>query len=195
MKIICCLVGVLFFSSVAFSQNAEKIYSIANPYGTAMKIESLSVDDSADFRVESLKPLPFDLPESGTLDFKVVIIPHDGIMRTAQVRFGDSNGSSTYTIHMEAPLASSVRNANAQMQSSVYPNPVKDFCTINADISLYPNVEIELVNSVGGIVVGMVQPVGHNLSLDARNLASGNYHLIIKSNGALVRNEDIIVSH
>jgi hypothetical protein len=187
----CCLLGVLFFSSTAFSQNAEKTYSIANPYGSAMRIESLSVDDSADFRIESLKPLPFELPESGTLDFKVAILPRDGIMRTTQVRFG----GSSYTIQMEAPLSASVRNSNAQMQSSVYPNPVKDFCTINTDISLYPNVEIELFNSLGGAVVGMVQPVGHSLSLDARNLASGSYHLVIRSNGTLVRNEDIVVKH
>jgi hypothetical protein len=187
----CCLLGVLFFASTAFSQNAEKIYSIANPYGSAMRIESLVVDDSANFRVESLKPLPFDLPESGTLDFKVAILPHDGIMRTTQVHFG----TTSYTIQMEAPLSASVKNSNAQMQSSVYPNPVKDFCTINIDISLYPNIEIELFNSIGGNVVSMVQPVGHSLSLDARNLASGSYHLMIKSNGALVRSEEIIVKH
>src|SRR5579872_2307671 len=98
----CCLLGVLFFASGAYSQNTEKIYSIANPYGSAMKIESLSVDDSADFHVESLKPMPYELSETGTVDFKVAIIPHDGIMRTAQVLFGGANGSSTYTIQMEA---------------------------------------------------------------------------------------------
>lgn len=54
----CCLLGVLFFTTAAFSQGAEKIYSIANPYGSAMRIESLSVDDTADFAIESLKPLP-----------------------------------------------------------------------------------------------------------------------------------------
>src|SRR5258708_6049781 len=105
MKIkFCCVLGVFFFTSAAFSQSAEKFYSIANPYGSAMRIESLSVDDSADFRIEPMKPLPFDLSENGTLDFKVTVIPHDGILRTAQVRFGDGRGSSSYTIEMQAPM-------------------------------------------------------------------------------------------
>jgi hypothetical protein len=195
MKILsCCLLGVLFFSSAAFSQSTEKIFSVANPYGTAMHIEKLSVEDSENFKVESLKPLPFDLSETEALDFKVVLIPHDGITRTTQVRFGDSHSASSYTIKMEAPLTSSVRSSVPQ-QTAVYPNPVKDFCTINTDISLYPNVEIELFNSIGGNVIGLVQPVGHKLSLDARNLTSGNYHLMIKSNGSIVQREDIIVKH
>ena len=196
MKIkFCCVLGVILFTSAAFSQNVEKFYSIANPYGSAMRIESLSVDDSADFRIEPMKSLPFDLSENGTLDFKVTVIPHDGIMHTAQIRFGDMHWSSSYTIEMQAPLESSVKPTREELQSSVYPNPVKDYCTINADISQYPNVEIELFNAVGAHVIGLVQPVGKSLSLDARNLASGTYHLMIRSNGVLVRNEDIIVKH
>lgn len=195
MKILkcCCLLGVLFFASAALSQSAEKIYSIANPYGSAMRIESLSVDDSSDFAIESLKPLPFDLGESGRLDFKVSIIPHDGIMRTTQVRAGST---PLYTITMSAPTTSTVKKSEDQyVNHPSYPNPVKDFCTINTDISLYPNVQIEVHNAVGASVVGLVQPVGHSLSLDARNLASGRYHVSITSNGSVVRNEEIIVKH
>lgn len=188
----CCLLGVLLFASVALSQNAEKVYSIGNPYGTSMRIQSLSVDDTANFRVESLKPLPYDLNETGTLDFKVVIIPRDGIMRTTQVRSGRT---SLYTVTMSAPLQSAVNPGQQQQSNPAYPNPVKDFCTINTDISLYPNVQIELFNSIGASVVGFVQPVGHNLSLDARNLANGRYHLSITSNGSVIRNEDIFIKH
>ena len=158
-----------------------------------MRIESLSVDDSSNFVIESLKPLPFDLSESGTLDFKVRIIPHDGIMRTTQVLSG---GSPLYTVTMAAPITSSVKKSEDQyVNHPSYPNPVKDYCTINTDISLYPNVQIELHNAVGASVVGLIQPVGHSLSLDARNLASGTYHLTISSNGALIRSEDIVVKH
>ena len=189
----CCLLGVLFFASTALSQSAEKIYSIANPYGAPMRIESLSVEDSSNFAIESLKPLPFDLSESGTLDFKVRIIPHDGIMRTTQVLSG---GSPFYTVTMSAPITSAVKKSEDQyVNHPSYPNPVKDFCTINTDISLYPNVQIELFNSVGANVVGLIQPVGHSLSLDARNLASGRYHVSISSNGTVIRSEDIIVNH
>jgi hypothetical protein len=189
----CCLLGVLFFTSTAFSQSAEKIYSIQNPYGAAMRIESLSVDDTADFRIESLKPLPFDLSETGTLDFKVVIIPRDGITRTTQVR----SGSFTLSIiTMEAPTQNAVKKSEEQYANlPAYPNPVKDFCTINTDISLYPNVEIEVVNALGSNVVGLIQPVGRSLSLDARNLASGRYHISITSNNQVIRSEDIIVKH
>ena len=158
-----------------------------------MRIESLSVDDSSNFVIESLKPLPFDLSESGRLDFKVSIIPHDGIMRTAQVRSGNT---SLYTVTMTAPTTSSVKKSEDQyVNHPSYPNPVKDFCTINTDISLYPNVQIEVHNSLGVPVIGLVQPVGHSLSLDARNLASGKYHVSITSNGSLVRSEEIIVKH
>jgi len=189
----CCLLGVLFFASTALSQSAEKIYSIVNPYGAAMRIESLTIDDSADFRVESLKPLPFDLSETGTLDFKVTIIPRDGITRTTQVRSGNLSLS---IVTMESPILNAVKKSEEQYANHPsYPNPVKDFCTINTDISLYPNVEIEVFNSVGASVVGLVQPVGHSLSLDARNLTSGRYHISITSNGLMIRSEDIIVKH
>jgi hypothetical protein len=189
----CCLLGVLFFASSALSQSTEKIYSVVNPHGSAMRIESLCVEDTANFRVESLRPLPYDLPENGTLDFKVSVIPHDGISRTTQVRFGDQHSATSYTVEMQAPLE--IKQRREQMQSTVFPNPVKDFCTINVDISLYPNVEIELFNSAGSNVVGFCQPVGSNLSLDARNLASGSYHLMIRSNGKQVHSEEIIVKH
>jgi hypothetical protein len=164
-----------------------------NPYGAAMRIESLTIDDSADFRVESLKPLPFDLSETGTLDFKVTIIPRDGITRTTQVRSGNLSLS---IVTMESPILNAVKKSEEQYANHPsYPNPVKDFCTINTDISLYPNVEIEVFNSVGASVVGLVQPVGHSLSLDARNLTSGRYHISITSNGLMIRSEDIIVKH
>ena len=189
----CCLLGVLFFASTAFSQSAEKIYSIMNPYGSAMRIESLSLDDSVNFAIESLKPLPFDLNDMGTLDFKVSVIAHDGITRTTQVRAGNT---SLYTVTMAAPTTSTVKKSEDQyVNHPSYPNPVKDFCTINTDISLSPNVQIELVNSLGANVVGLIQPVGHSLSLDARNLASGKYHLSITSNASMIRSEEIVVKH
>ena len=192
----CCLLGVLFFASTALSQSVEKIYSIHNPYGSAIGVESLSVDDTANFSVESLKPLPYDLDAMGTLDFRVTIIPRDGITRTTQVRYKDSHGISFYTVTMAAPVTSAVKNGDEQhINRPAYPNPVKDFCTINTDISLYPNVQIELFNSGGANVVGFVQPVGHALSLDSRNLASGRYHLSITSNGLVIRSEDIFVKH
>jgi hypothetical protein len=193
-----CLVvlGALFYASVALSQSTEKIYSIANPYGIAARVESVSVDDTANFSVESLKPLPYEVDESGTLDFKVGIIPHDGITRTTLVRIIDSRGCSSYTVTLDAPVTSAVKTNNEQYENHpAYPNPVKDFCTINTDISLYPNVQIELFNEVGAAVVGLVQPVGRVLSLDARNLPSGRYHLSISSNGHIIRSEDIIVKH
>lgn len=192
---VCCVLGVLFSTSIALSQNAEKVYSISNPYGSSLRISSLTVDDSINFRVEPMKPLPFELPENGTLDFKVTVLRHDGITRTSQVRFGDDKNTSSYTIEIEAPITSSVKSSIQEMQSAVFPNPAKDYCIINVDITQYPNVEIELFNSTGASIIGGVQQVGKNLSLDVRNLASGNYHLLIKSNGNLVRKEEIIVSH
>jgi len=193
-----CLVvlGVMMIASVALSQSTEKFYSIANPYGVSARVESISVDDTMNFSVESLKALPFDLDERGTVDFKISIIPRDGITRTTQVRCIDSRGCTYYTVTMEAPITSAVRTQNMQYENHpAYPNPVKDYCTINTDISLYPNVQIELFNEVGARVVGLVQPVGHVLSLDARNLASGRYHLSISSNGQVIRSEDIFVKH
>ncbi|MDP4221271.1 MAG: T9SS type A sorting domain-containing protein [Bacteroidota bacterium] len=181
----------MFFASTGFSQSAEKIFSIGNPYGTALRVESLTIDDTANFRIESLKALPCNLGESDKLDFRVTIIPRDGITRTAQVRAGNL---SLYTVTMSAPLESSVKSGEDQVQPA-YPNPVKDFCTINTDISLYPNVQVEVFNSVGASVIGLIQPVGHGLSLDARNLASGRYHILISSDGTVIRSEDIIVKH
>ncbi len=190
------VLGVMLIASVALSQTAEKIYSIPNPYGIAARVESITVDDTANFTVESLKPLPYEVDESGTLDFKVAIVPRDGITRSTQVHYWDSRGCTSYTVTMDAPVTSAVKTNNEQYENHpAYPNPVKDYCTINTDISLYPNVQIELFNAVGATVIGLVQPVGHVLSLDARNLSSGRYHLIISSNGQVIRNEDILVKH
>ena len=189
------LLGVLLSASTALSQNAEKIYSISNPYGSRMMVESLSVDDTVNFKLESLKAMPYDLDEIGTLDFKVTVTANDGITRTTQVRCNDGRCTPLYTITMAAPIASGVKGADDRAARPAYPNPVKDYCTINTDISLYPNVQIELFNSVGASVIGVVQPVGHNLSLDARNLTNGRYHLTITTNGTVIRSEDIIVNH
>ncbi|MEP7235922.1 MAG: T9SS type A sorting domain-containing protein [Ignavibacteriota bacterium] len=193
-----CLIvlGVMFFASAALSQSAEKIYSVANPYGAAARVESISVDDTSNFRVESLKALPYDVSELGTVDFKVSIVPHDGITRSTQVRCRDSRGCIAYTVTLSAPVTNAVKVGEEQYKNHpAYPNPVTDFCTINTDISLYPNVQIELFNALGSNVVGLVQPIGHALSLDARNLTSGRYHLSISSNGSVIRSEDIIVKH
>lgn len=191
------LLGVLLFASTAFSQNAEKIYSISNPYGSRMMVESLSVDDTVNFKVESLKSMPYNLDELGTLDFKVTVTANDGITRSTQVRCNEGRSTTPVsTITMAAPLVNAVVcGGGSGAMKPAYPNPVKDYCTINTDISLYPNVQIELFNSVGVSVVGVVQLVGHNLSLDARNLTNGRYHLKITTNGNVIRSEDIIVNH
>lgn len=189
------LAGVLLSASTALSQNAEKICSISNPYGSRMMVESLSVDDTVNFKVESLKEMPYDLDETGTLDFKVAVIARDGITRSTQVHCNNSSGSPIYTLTMAAPMAAAARSTEDRTIRPAYPNPVKDYCTINTDISLYPNLQIELSNSVGASVIGVVQPVGHTLSLDARNLSTGRYHLTITSNGTMIRSEDIFVKH
>ena len=192
--VVLIVAGVL----TARAQETEKFISIANTTGKAFAVSSVWIDDSAHFAVEFLSHLPFTVPPNGTVDLKVSIKPRDGVMRSTEVWYLDTHGTvSSFAVTMTAPLAisSGVQENQPPHEQPVYPNPVKDFCTMNLDVRLYPNVQVDLYNDVGGRVVGVLAPMGDKLVLDARNLSSGRYHVVISSNGTIVKSEEVVVRH
>ncbi len=197
MKDVVCKVFVALAAvciGVAAHAQETKIYSIANPKGATLSLRSMWVADTADFYVEPLAQLPYQIPTNGTVDFKVRIIPRDGIMRSTEVFYKTDLGVSSYTISMTPPMTSAVSESTPH-EKPAYPNPTKEFTTLDVDIRLYPNVQVDVVNDIGVRVFGVAQPVGDKLVLDVRKLANGPYHVIVYSNGAIVRKEEVVVRH
>jgi hypothetical protein len=181
----------------ARAQQGSKFYSIANPVGKALTLASVWVEDPDYFTVEPLSTLPVNVPASGTIDLKVSVKPHDGVTRSTEVWYRDTHGTtSSFAVTMTAPLATSgVVGNQPSHEKPVYPNPVKDFCTVDLDVRLYPNVQVDLVNDVGTRVVGVIAPTGDKLVLDARNLASGRYNIVVSSDGSVIKHEEVVVRH
>lgn len=189
---------VLVAGCFAFSARAQetKIYSIANPKGEAMSLRSMWVADSANFTVEPLSQLPSQIPGNGTVDFRVRILPKDGIMRTTEVFYRTENGISSYTISLTPPvIAGTLIEAQPPHDKPAYPNPAKEFTTLDVDIRLYPNVQVDVINDIGVRVIGITPPVAGKLVLDTRKLANGTYHVAVYSNGTIVRKEEVVVRH
>ncbi|HYM20005.1 MAG TPA: hypothetical protein VEW28_03265 [Candidatus Kapabacteria bacterium] len=181
----------------ARAQESAKFVSITNPIGKALTLNSVWVADPDYFSVEPLASLPISISPSGTIDFRVSIKPRDGVTRSTEVWYRDTHGTtSSFAVTMTAPFEQNgVQQNQPSREQPVYPNPVKDFCTMNLDVRLYPNVQVDLFNEVGGRVVGVIAPTGDKLVLDARNLASGRYNIVVSSDGNIVKNEEVVVRH
>jgi hypothetical protein len=189
--ILCCC-------AVAEAQQVTKIYSIANPTGNQISLNSIWVADSNDFSVETLSALPYTVADDGMIDFAVKVIPRDGITRTTEVFYQTDLGVSSYTISMAAPLetaAVSQQPGTPPHEKHAYPNPANDQCTIDINVKLYPNAEVDLVNEAGTRVIGIAQPRGDKLVLDTHTLANGRYIILVSSGGLVVHKEEVVVRH
>ncbi len=56
-------------------------------------------------------------------------------------------------------------------------------------------MQVDLYGSNGARVLGIVKPKGDKLVVDTRNLANGKYSIVVSSNGAILRNEEVVVRH
>ncbi len=196
LRVLPVLVLLICVSSASKAFETNRVYSIANPYGSATTIQAISVADTEHFAVELLRPLPFVVAENGTIDFRVTVKSRDGVTHSTQVFFNSENKVSSYTIVLTSPYEQNgIQVAQPPHSKPAYPNPAKNNCIIDVDIRLYPNVQVDVINDVGGRVIGVVQPAGDKLILDSHSLANGNYHVVVFSGGEIVRKEEIIVRH
>lgn len=196
LRVLLAILLLVCLSSASKAVDTSRVYSIANPSGSATTIQAISVADTEHFAVELLRPLPYTVAENGTIDFRVIVKSRDGITHTTQVLFNSESKVSSYTIVLTSPYEQNgVQVAQPPHSKPAYPNPVKDNCIIDVDIRLYPNVQVDVINDVGGRVIGVVQPAGDKLILDSHTLANGNYHVVVFSGGTIVRKEEIIVRH
>lgn len=189
--LVCVMVGSLH------AQHANKICSIPNLSGAPLSINAVWVDDSVNFSVEPLAAYPLEVSESGTVDVRVTIKSHDGMPHSTAVHYRDVMGrSAAYTITLIAPQVLSTNGTSQPMQGMpAYPNPAKDYCTVDVDIRLFPNVQVDLFTSSGGRVLGLVKPTADKLIVDTRNLADGKYNVVVSSNGAVIKSEEVVVRH
>jgi hypothetical protein len=158
-----------------------------------MSVSAVWVDDSSNFSVEPLEGYPLEVGESGTLDVRVTAKMHDGMPHSTAVLYRDALGrTNSYTVTLTASQAMS---AQPMQGLPAYPNPAKDYCTVDVDIRLFPNVQVDLFTSNGARVVGLVKPAGEKLIVDTRNLADGKYNVAVSSNGVIVKNEEVVVRH
>jgi hypothetical protein len=184
--------------AVAEAQQVTKIYSIANPTGAQVNLNSIWVADSNDFAVETLSSLPYTVADDGMIDFAVKVLPRDGITRTTEVFYQTDLGVSSYTISMAAPLetaAVSQQPGTPPHEKHAYPNPAGDQCTTDIDVKLNPKAEVDLVNEAGARVIGIAQPRGDKLVLDTHTLANGRYIILVSSGGLVVHKEEVVVRH
>lgn len=175
----------------------SKIISIPNLNGAPATVTAVWVSDTTNFSVHPLIGYPISVTEAGTLDVNVTIKPHDGVTRSTEIFFKDAKGNiHSYAVTMTAPqMLSSDEDAQPGHGQPVYPNPANDFCTVDVDINLYPNVQVDLLTSNGARALGLVKPKGDKLVVDTRNLSDGKYNIVVSSNGVIVKNEEVVVRH
>lgn len=179
------------------AQRSSKIVSIPNLSGSPISVTSIWVSDSSNFVIKPLTSYPISVSEAGTIDASVSIKQHDGATRTTEVWYRDAQGNEeSYMITMTAPQSLSEHSQiQPERGDPVYPNPAKDVCTVDVDIRLYPNVQVDLYNGSGARAIGIVKPSADKLIVDTRNLADGKYNIVVTSNGAIVKSEEVVVRH
>jgi hypothetical protein len=95
---------------------------------------------------------------------------------------GADNADSVVTL-----LNTGIRNQSNADKLSVYPNPNNGNFTLNAEIRPAENASIEIINSLGQILIRQVLVTGkeHTISFE-KKLPTGMYQLQLTKNGILV---------
>ncbi len=187
---------VVLYSTVSLlhAQDTCRSIYLKNPHGAAMNIEKVWILDSVNFTVESLRPLPYYITDTGTVDFKVCILPRDGIKRTTQVRYLNTHGTSSYSITMTPPATESVKTEPQLPSLIAFPNPAST------------SVELLLAGSVSALKVECLAldgtsfhipftSVGKRVTLQTTLLASGSYTIIVKDGERPIGMSQIVITH
>ncbi len=184
-----CLVG-----TTVQAQDTCKSYNVPNPHGAAMTIYKIWVVDSTNFTVESLKPLPYDITATGTVDFRVCLLPRDGVKRTTQVRYQNTHGTSSYSVTITPPT-SSVKRAPDQAPLSAYPNPASNRVEIALGAFETNNLSVDLIDSRGNIINPSFEVGSFKIVLNTATIASGAYTIVVKNSTHIFGVSQIAVVH
>jgi hypothetical protein len=183
----------------ARAQDTCKVMTIQNPHGADMQIMKLWVVDSANFRVTSVTPLPFQLGANESFDVRVCILARDGMSHSSQVRYTNTHGTSSFNISMTAPSSATVPSAGERglVDAWISPNPASGAVTIALNRTGARDVEVRLYALDGSRVTSVSIPelAGASVPLDVSALPAGEYlaAIDVRGEGAVVRR--VVVIH
>ena len=187
--VLLCAVG-----NTARAQDTCKSYNVPNPHGAAMSIYKIWVVDSTNFTVESLKPIPYDITATGTVDFRVCLLPRDGVKRTTQVRYQNTHGTSSYTVTITPPT-SSVKRTPDQAQLNAYPNPAANRVEIALGSFELNNLSVDLIDVRGNIINPPFDVASSKIVLNTSAMVSGAYTVVIKNSTHILGVSQLAVVH
>ena len=112
MKKLFIILSVLFlFVGAAKASDECMLMGQKNPHGMSMVVSQVTVMDSMNFVVTSVKPLPFTMGKADTVWFAVCPLVHDGKMHSTQIKYTTDMGPISYSISVMAPVGTCKRVA------------------------------------------------------------------------------------
>ena len=193
------LVALCLVATESVAQDTCNTYLIPNPHGAAMSINTVWVVDTVNFSVESLRPLPYEISSTGTIDIRVCILVRDGKSHSTIVRYTNTHGTSSYQVTMTAPATSGVDRAVERTIAlhSALPNPASSTVTIDFGSSVPDQIRVEILDMSGRLVVDDLRPMisGGRLVFDVSAIANGLYLVQVTAPGRPVAVWPIIVQH
>jgi hypothetical protein len=108
------------------------------------------------------------------------------------------NDWDTWIAELSPSLVAGIQDSTSKMNSNFYPNPVYDQFTVEFEMFMPTQIQIELFNVNGELVKQLFNGESHagrNLfSFNKSNLITGTYFIKINSSNKTLHNEKIIIS-
>ncbi|MEO5930476.1 MAG: T9SS type A sorting domain-containing protein [Candidatus Kapaibacterium sp.] len=205
MKSTCLLIAFALFAitgSTLFAQDTCKVYSLKNPHGAEMDITKIWVVDSVNFRVRTIKALPFHIGATESFDIEVCILARDGKPHTSQVRYQNTHGTSSYNVTMTGPAVASVSDGMmgegaSQGVSAIAPNPATDYAHIQILRPAGQKLSVRLYNILGDDITATtsIEAGESDVKIDVKSLANGRYFVAVVTGNSPVTTQSLMVSH
>ena len=190
MKSILLLIALLFaLREGANAQDTCQVFSVPNPHGAAMTISRVWVVDSANFTIDSMRSVPFDITADEAWDARICITPRDGQTYSTIIRYQTTHGPAAFQISMVAPNTSAVHERRQRSVSAmmVYPMPSSGDLVIEPSAVSGEVLTVEVYDGIG-VVRSVVEErfEGNPLRLDLSGLPSGGYRIVVRGREGVV---------
>lgn len=182
-------VVLLWAASALRAQDTCKVVSIPNPHGAAMQIIKLWVVDSVNFRVATVKQLPFQLGATEAFDVDVCILARDGKKHSSMIRYTNTHGTSSFNISMTAPSVASAPvgapDAANRLVVSISPNPAAANTTLELHSTGLRDVAVHLfaLDGVEVMAMNIAELQGATIQLDLSTIPAGHYLATVQAGG------------
>jgi hypothetical protein len=107
-----------------------------------------------------------------------------------------TEGKQEIVTGAEYALPTAVNEVNNTIDLSFYPNPAKDNVQLSFNLTKKENVNINIYNSIGGLVYsqnqGELQTGNHNVNIKLNSFAKGIYFVNVKAGENIITNKLII---